>query len=51
MDVVRKYGIALMKNAGLMFLGLAAADYGWQRYTTHEQLKMSKQEVKEEAKS
>jgi flagellar biosynthetic protein FlhB len=50
MEVVRKYGMAMIKNAGLMFLGLAAADYGWQRWKTHEDLKMSKQEVKEESK-
>ena len=51
MDIVRKYSIALLKNAGLMFLGLAAADYGWQRFKTMEDMKMTKQEVKEEAKS
>lgn len=51
MDIVQKYGVGLLKNAGLMFLALAAADYAWQRWTTHEQLKMTKQEVKEEAKS
>jgi flagellar biosynthetic protein FlhB len=51
MDIVRDYGVGLLKNAGLMFLALAGADYAWQRYSTHEQLKMSKQEVKEEAKS
>lgn len=51
MELVRKYGMALMKNAGLMFLVLAAADYGWSRFKTTEELKMTKQEVKEEHKS
>ena len=51
LDIMRKYGVNLMRNAGLMFVGLAGADYAWQRYRTAEQLKMSKQEVKEEMKS
>ena len=51
LDIVRKYGVGLLKNAGLMFLALAAADYAWQRWTTAEQMKMTKQEVKEESKS
>jgi flagellar biosynthetic protein FlhB len=51
MDIVHKYGFALMKNAGFMFLVLAIADYGFQRWKTNEDLKMSKQEVREEAKS
>lgn len=51
LDIVRQYGIGMLRNAGLMFLALAAADYAWQRYSTTEQLKMSKQEVKDENKS
>lgn len=51
MDIVDRYGMKLVRNAGLMFLVLALADYGWSRWTTNEQLKMSKQEVKEENKS
>jgi flagellar biosynthetic protein FlhB len=51
MEIVHKYGFALMKNAGMMFLVLAAADYGYQRWKTNEDLKMTKQEVKEEMKS
>lgn len=51
MDIVRKYGIGLMKNAGMMFVGLAVADYAWMRFKTHEDLKMTKQEVKEESKA
>lgn len=51
MAVVDRYGITLIKNAGMMFLVLAAADYGWSRWQTNEQLKMTKQEVKEEGKA
>ncbi len=50
-EVVSQYGLALLKNAGLMFLVLATADYTWQRYSTTEKLRMTKQEVKEEAKA
>lgn len=51
LDVVGTYGVRLLKNAGMMFLVLAGADYAWQRWKTLEDLKMSKQEVKEEYKS
>ena len=46
MQVVSKYAVALLKNAGLMFLVMALADYAWQKYSTTESLKMTKQEVK-----
>jgi len=51
LDVVGSYGVRLLRNAGLMFLVLAGADYAWQRWRTLEDLKMTKQEVKEEHKS
>ena len=51
MALVDQYSYALLKNTGLMFLVLAAADYGWMRWKTFEDLKMTKQEVKEEMKS
>lgn len=51
MDIAQRYGIGLLKNAGMMFLVLAGLDYAWQRYTTMEGLKMTKQSVKEEHKS
>ncbi|MGV3710137.1 MAG: EscU/YscU/HrcU family type III secretion system export apparatus switch protein [Gemmatimonas sp.] len=51
LTVVHKYGFALLKNCGLMFLALAGADYGLQRWRTMEQLKMTKQQVKDEAKA
>jgi flagellar biosynthesis protein FlhB len=42
------YSIAL--RVGLLLLVLAVADYIWQRYRIERDLKMSKQEVKEEMK-
>jgi flagellar biosynthesis protein FlhB len=51
MELVQRYGMSLVRNAGLMFLVLAAADYGFQKWKTHEDLKMTKQEVKDENKA
>lgn len=51
MQLMQKYGYALLKNAGMMFIVLAVADYGFQRWKTHEDLKMTKQEVKDESKA
>jgi len=51
MDVVDKYGLRLMRNSGMMFLALAGADYAWQKWSTNESLKMTKQEVKDEARA
>jgi flagellar biosynthetic protein FlhB len=51
LSVVHKYGFALLKNAGMMFLALAMADYAVQRWRTMESLKMTKQQVKDEHKS
>lgn len=49
--VVHKYGFKLLKNCGMMFLALAAADYALQRWRTTESLKMTKQQVKDESKA
>ena len=49
--VVHKYGFALLKNCGMMFLALAGADYAVQRWRTMESLKMTKQQVKDEHRS
>jgi flagellar biosynthesis protein FlhB len=50
-ELVHQYAFAMFRNAGFMFVVLALADYGFQRWKTHEDLKMSKQEVKDEMKS
>jgi flagellar biosynthetic protein FlhB len=51
MAIVGRYAIALLRNAGLLFLVIALADYGYQRWQRAEDLKMSKQEVKDEFKN
>ena len=51
LEVVRKYGIKLLLNAGMAYLALAAADYGYQWYTHEQGLRMTKEEVKQENKN
>jgi flagellar biosynthetic protein FlhB len=48
MGTVGGHSMALLRNAGLLFLILALADYGYQRWQRGEDLKMTKQEVKDE---
>ena len=43
--------LALAQRAGAAYLIIAAMDYGYQKWKTGKDLKMSKQEVKEEHKS
>jgi flagellar biosynthetic protein FlhB len=50
-DVARGYGSRLLGTAGLAFLALAAADLFYQRRQYEKELRMTKQEVKQEAKS
>jgi flagellar biosynthetic protein FlhB len=49
-EVVRSYGVRLLMTAGLCYLAFAAADYGYQLWRHEKELRMSKQEVKDEAK-
>jgi len=51
MGTVGSFTLALLRNAGMMFLVLALMDFGYQRWQHSEDLKMSKQEVKDEYKS
>ncbi|MBU6366888.1 MAG: flagellar type III secretion system protein FlhB [Gemmatimonadetes bacterium] len=51
LEVAGSYSLRLLRNAGFLFLALAGADYAWQRRKTYDDLKMTKQEVKEEAKA
>ncbi len=51
LGVVERYCLGLLRNAGLMFLALAGADYAWQRWVTNQSLKMTKNEVKDESKA
>lgn len=50
-EVVRRHGVSLLANAGMTALVLAAADYGWQLWRHEQSLRMSKDEVKQEAKA
>lgn len=51
MSTVGRFTLALLRNAGMMFLVLALMDFGYQRWQHAEDLKMTKQEVKDEHKS
>jgi flagellar biosynthetic protein FlhB len=51
LEVARKYAVRLLTTTGLLFLSLAALDYGYSRWRLTKQLRMSKQEVKEEGKA
>jgi flagellar biosynthetic protein FlhB len=51
LEVIRLYATRLLRNAGLLFLMLAAGDYFFQRFRIAKQLRMTKEEVKEEAKA
>lgn len=51
LEVVRKYSVGMLMKAGLAYLALAAADYGWQFFQHEQSLKMTKEEVKQESKN
>jgi len=50
LEVVRAYGVRLLVTAGIAYVSLAAADYAYQLWQHEKQLKMSRQEVKDEHK-
>jgi len=50
-EVVRRHGVRLLTDAGLAALVLAAADYGYQLWKHEKELRMTKEEVKQESKS
>jgi flagellar biosynthetic protein FlhB len=47
----QKHAVSLMKHAGIAFVALGAADYGFSWWRWHKGLMMSKQEVKDEARN
>jgi len=49
-EIVRKYAIGMLTTAGLAFLALAAADYLYQLWEFEKNLRMSKEEIKQENK-
>ncbi|MDF1504246.1 flagellar type III secretion system protein FlhB [Roseisolibacter sp. H3M3-2] len=51
LEVARKYGLGMLTKAGFAYLALAAADYGWQVFQHEKQLRMTKEEVKQEMKN
>jgi flagellar biosynthetic protein FlhB len=51
LEVVRHYSVKLLMNAGLAYLALAGADYAWQYWQFQKQLRMSKEEIKQEHKN
>lgn len=46
--VVKKYSVKLLMTAGLCYLGLALFDYLWQLWQHERQLRMSREEIKQE---
>lgn len=50
LPVLAEAGVAMVRNTALAGLALAAVDYGLQRRRIMKTLKMSKQEIKDEAK-
>jgi len=51
LEVVRHYAVKMMMTAGLAYLALAGADYGWQYWQFLKQMRMSKEEIKQEFKN
>ncbi len=49
-ELVRTQGVSILKTAGMAYLLLAAADYGYQLWQHEKGLKMTKEEVKLEHK-
>ena len=50
LDTLRRLTVSLLTTAGLAYTVLAAADWAWQKWQYEQQLRMTKQEVKQEAK-
>jgi len=49
-ELVRSQGVSILKTAGMAYLLLAGADYGYQLWTFEKGLKITKEEVKLEHK-
>lgn len=50
LEVAHEYGARVLMYAGIAFLALAAADYGFQVWKHKQDMKMTKEEVKRERK-
>jgi len=51
LEVIRHYSVKLLMTAGLAYLALAGADYAWQYFQFLKQMRMSKEEIKQEYKN
>ncbi|AHG87740.1 type III secretion exporter [Gemmatirosa kalamazoonensis] len=51
LEIVREYGVGMLRTAGLAYLALAGADYAWQLWQHEKGLRMTKEEVKQEHKN
>jgi flagellar biosynthetic protein FlhB len=51
LEVVRHYAVKLLITAGIAYLALALADYVWQYWRFTQQMRMTKEEVKQELKN
>ena len=49
-ELFQKHAIGLLRSAGLAFVALGVADYGFQWWRWHKSIMMSKQEVKDESR-
>lgn len=49
-DVIQTYSVRMLRTAGLAYLALAAADYAFQIWQHEKNLRMTKEEVKQEYK-
>ncbi len=50
LPMVKHYSVRLLVSAGIAYVALAAADYLWQWWSFQKELRMSKEEVKQENK-
>src|SRR5690606_21620999 len=50
LTLVRRYAVKILMTAGLAYLVLAALDYGYQIWQHSKNLRMTKEEVKQEHK-
>ena len=51
LEVMQRYGVKMLTNAGMAYIALAGADYAWQLWQHEESLRMTKEEVKQESKN
>ena len=50
LDTLRRLTVSLLTTAGVAYTVLAAADWGWQKWQYERNLRMTKEELKQEAK-